>query len=199
MKGIEKRTYLAWHGDGLVDLGLGAVVFLFGLGMQLDQVLIAPIFASLSYPLWLIGKKWITEKRFGYVEFSDERKRKEKLGMVILMLLGSFTFLMGVFTYKIVVSGGMGAEFMRENGYLMLAVVFGLLSSSIGLVTGLSRLHAYTSLIIASIALTHTMAWPHQYGILFPGLVILIAGVSLLVQFLWKYPGGHAEMIEEEK
>ncbi|MEX0320719.1 MAG: hypothetical protein AB3N63_01025 [Puniceicoccaceae bacterium] len=199
MNGIEKRTYLAWHGDGLVDLGLGSVVFLFGLGMQLDQVLIAPIFGCLAYPLWLIGKKWITEKRFGYVEFSDERKRKEKLGMVILLLLGSFTFLLGVMGYHAVVSGGAGAGFMKENGYLVLGIVFGLLSSSVGLVLGLSRLHVYTSLILASVALTHTMAWPHPYGIIFPGLVILVIGISLLGQFLWKYPVDKTGMSEAEE
>ncbi len=199
MKWIEKRTYLAWHGDGLVDLGLGSVVFLFGLGMQLDQVLIAPIFGCLAYPLWLAGKKWITEKRFGYVEFSDERKRKEKLGMVILLLLGSFTFLLGVMAYKLVVGGGAGSHFMLDNGYLMLGLVFGLLSSSIGLVLGLIRLHVYTSLILASIALTHTMVWPHPYGIMFPGLIILVAGISLLGQFLWKYPVENSEMVEEKE
>jgi MFS family permease len=199
MNGIEKRTYLAWHGDGLVDLGLGSVIFLFGLGMQVDQVLFAPIFASVCYPLWLVAKKRITEKRFGYVEFSDERKQKEKQGKVILLLLGSFTFLMGVMAYHVAIGGGTGANFMHQNGYLMLGMVFGLLSSSIGLVIGLSRLHVYTSLILVSVALVHTMAWPHPYGIMIPGLVILIAGISLLGQFLWKYPAGDPEMIEGEE
>lgn len=196
---MEKRAYLGWHGDGLVDLGLGSVVFLFGLGMQTDQVLFAPIFASLAYPLWLGGKKWITEKRFGYVEFSDERKRKEKLGMIILFLLGSFTFLMGVMAYKAVVSGGLGSDFMRQNGYLSLGIIFGLLSSSIGLVLGLSRLHVYTSLILASVALTHTVAWPHPIGIMAPGLIILGSGVLLLVQFLWKHPVDKSPMTEVEE
>jgi hypothetical protein len=199
LKKLEKRAYMAWHGDGLVDLALGGVVLLFGLGMQYDQTLLAPIFACMAYPLWLVGKKGITEKRFGYVEFSEERKQKEKVGMIVLLLMGCFTLMMGVMGYLALTGGGSGAGFMRDNGYLFLGIVFGLLSSSVGLVLGLTRLHAYSCLILACIASAHLMEWTPPVGVILPGSIIVVSGFALLVAFLRKYKPSEMEMGREEE
>ncbi len=34
LKELERKTYLAYHQDGLADLALGVVVVLFGIGMR---------------------------------------------------------------------------------------------------------------------------------------------------------------------
>ena len=186
---MEKKAYLMYHGDGLVDLALGMVVLLFGLGMQFDQTLLAPIFAAVAYPVWMAAKKGITEKRLGYVEFSEARKGREKRGMLILFLLGCLVLLMGVGGYVAVTGGGAMGGLMRESGFILLGFIFGLMISSVGVVLGATRLHGYSLLVILSVIGAHLLELPRQVGIIVPGAIIVLLGLYMLVTFLLRYKG----------
>ena len=83
LKQLEKRAHLMYHRDGITDLALGILVVLFGLGMKYDQTLLAPIYGCVGYPVWMLMKQWITEKRIGYVEFGAARKKREKRGWIL--------------------------------------------------------------------------------------------------------------------
>ncbi|MEX0331218.1 MAG: hypothetical protein AB3N64_07330 [Puniceicoccaceae bacterium] len=187
LESLEKRAYLMYHGDGLADLALGMVVLLFGLGMQFDQTWLAPIFAATAYPLWLAAKRGITEKRLGYVEFSEGRKAKEKRGLIYLFLLGSLTFLLGVLVYAVVVSGGELPGILQQSGYLMLGLIFAVLISSVGLLLGTVRLHAYSAVVILSVVLSRLAGVSREMGIIIPGVIIVSCGTIVLIRFLMRY------------
>jgi len=186
--GMEKRAYMAYHGDGLVDLALGLVILLFGLGMQYDQTLLAPIFGAVAYPVWLVAKQKITERRLGYVEFSDRRKRKEKRGMISLFVLGCLICLMGIAIYLILTRGESPKGILMESGILLLGFMFGLMISSVGLALGVIRLHMYSLLVILLVSLGHFLNWPKSYGVILPGSTIVICGTLLLITFIRRYP-----------
>lgn len=188
LKELEKRTYLRYQGDGLVDLGLGMVILLFGLGMAVDQTLLAPIFAAVAYPVWLAAKKGITEKRLGFVEFSEARKKKERSGIIYLCVLGCVVFLLGIGMYTVLTGEGDFRHLFQAHGYLALGLIFGILASSIGLVLGLGRLHAYALLVMGSVTAGHFLHWPLPAGIILPGSVIIFCGTLLLLKFIRKYP-----------
>jgi hypothetical protein len=185
---LEKKAYLMYHGDGLADLAIGLVVLLFGLGMEFDQTLLAPIFAAVAYPLWLGAKKGITEKRLGYVEFSEERKSKERRGMIILFLLGSVTFLLGILGYVALTGGGAASGLLQRSGYLLLGAMFAVLISSVGLVLGMVRLHAYSAMIILSVSLANLFGYSREMGIIVPGVLTVSSGTWILASFLRRYP-----------
>lgn len=188
LEALEKRAYLMYHGDGLVDLALGLVVLLFGLGMRYDQVMLAPIFGAVAYPVWLAAKKGITERRLGYVEFSDARRAKEKRGLVILFLLGVVFLFLGVMVYLVLTGGVDPGGLARRSGFLLLGVVFAALISSVGLVLGTLRLHLYSLAVVLSVVLAQVLSLPRDIGIIVPGLVIVVSGAWLLGRFLRRYP-----------
>ncbi len=188
LRELEKRAYLSWHRDGLADIGLGILVLLFGLGMKYDQTLLAPIYGCLGYPIWLILKQRITEKRLGYVEFGEERKTREKRGWILLFLLGCVFLMLGIMAYILVSTGRGGTSLPGGNGLLFLGVVFAVLISSIGIVLQLVRLHAYSVFVVFSVLLGHFLGWLPESAVILGGAVPTTSGFILLVTFLKKYP-----------
>lgn len=197
LESLEKKAYLMYHGDGLADLALGLVVLLFGLGMQFDQTWLAPIFAATAYPVWLLAKRGIAERRLGYVEFSEARQAKEKRGLIYLFLLGCVTLLLGVLAYGAVVSGGGMRELLQAGGNIFLGMIFAVLISSVGLLLGTVRLHAYSAVVLLSVVLTRTVGLSRELGIIIPGTIIVLCGVGVLVKFLRLYPAA-SSLGEEE-
>lgn len=187
LKRLEKQAYLTYHRDGLTDLALGILVVLFGIGMKYDQTLLAPIYGCIGYPLWFLLKRWITERRLGYVEFGTARKSRERRGWILLFMMGCLVLFLGIMSYLAVIggsSGGLGGL----RGYLLISVIFAVLTSSIGLVLDLTRLHLYSLLILCLGSAGHLLGWQPESGILLPGCLILAAGAALLISFMIKYP-----------
>jgi hypothetical protein len=194
---LEKKTYLLYHRDGLADLALGLVVLLFGLGMHFGQALLAPIVAAAAYPVWLAAKKGITEQRLGYVEFSEARKNKEKRGLTGLLILGSVMLLLAIVCFLALTSGSAAGDLMDGSSIFMLAIIFAIMTSSIGVLLGALRFHGYTLLVILLAVLTQLLAWPEQAGVIIPGAIITASGFYLLVSFLLRYKGSGPHTIEE--
>lgn len=191
---LEKKAYMMYHGDGLADLALGLVVLLFGLGMEFEQFWLAPVFAAAGYPLWLLGKRGITEKRLGYVEFSEARQGREKRGLVYLFLLGSLLFLLFLLGYGVVVSGASAAVLLEGAGEFLLGGIFVVLISSVGLLLGTVRLHAYSAIVLLSVVLGKLAGWPRELGIILPGVIIVGCGIVVLARFLVRYRPQPGEM-----
>ena len=198
LKWLEKRAYLTYHRDGLADLALGILVLLFGIGMKYDQTMLAPIYGCVGYPIWLLMKRWITERRLGYAEFGTARKSREKRGWVLLFMLGCLVFVLGIMAYMAVIGGG-GLPGLR--GYLMISVIFAVLISSIGLVLELARLHLYSVMILFIGSAGHMLEWKPESCIILPGSLIVVTGAALLISFLIKYPatGMEPEALAEGK
>ena len=76
LKEIEKRTYISYHQDGLIDIFIGIYILLFATAILANNVLdlstwfvIPAIFPALMVPIWIGLKKRITVPRIGFVKF----------------------------------------------------------------------------------------------------------------------------------
>jgi len=192
LKQLERRAHLMYHRDGITDLAIGILVVLFGYGMKYDQTLIAPIYGCLGFPIWMLAKQWITEKRIGYVEFGAARKSRERKGWTVTLLAGCVFLIFGTASYAIVTGGGTG-WLAGIRGYLLISMIFAVLSSGIGMVLDLARLHIYSLILLLMGILGHFLEWKPETGILLPGLLIVFTGAILLITFLLKYPAGGSE------
>ena len=77
LKEIERKAYMSYHQDGLLDIFAGLYVLGFGLGIFVDlildfgmgMILMPAVFVSLALPLWIAAKRRITMPRIGFVNF----------------------------------------------------------------------------------------------------------------------------------
>jgi len=140
----------------------------------------------------MLAKQWITEKRIGYVEFGSARKSRELKGWIVIFVTGCLFLIFGIMSYAIVTGGGTG-WLSGLRGYLVISMIFAILSSGIGMVLDLARLHLYSLILVLMGLLGHILEWKPETGIILPGLLIVFTGAMFLITFLLKYPAVGSE------
>ena len=102
---VERRTYMSYHQDGLLDIFVGVYVLLFGSGISLMTVtefstwfVIPAIFPALMVPIWISAKKRITMPRIGYVKFGSRSPNRLMAVFLGLMVAGLGVFM--VFSFS---------------------------------------------------------------------------------------------------
>jgi len=205
LREVEKRTYMAYHQDGLLDIFVGVYVLLFGSGISLMTVtefstwfVIPAIFPALMVPIWVSAKRQITMPRIGYVKFGSRGANKLMAVFIGLMVAGLGAFM--VFSFS---SSQAWASTLRNliisNGMIIIGISAAAMSSLFGYTMGLNRLHAYGILTLVLFLAGHFIAIPFGYILLAVGLVIIINGFVLLTQFIRKYPLPKGDEINVEK
>lgn len=188
LKEIERRAYLSYHQDGVIDLGIG--LCLLALGSTLVNE--SSAFASLIWipiPLLPLLKKHITMPRVGYLRFESRRnpslKRKVVIaaaGVIVIGVAG-----LGLCAY----SGYMPPELAGLLGN-HLSLIFGLLGAGIFAVKGfwreIDRFYAYSVSTVIAFVAGHLLDIPPSVSVLALGGLISLMGLGMLIRLLRKYP-----------
>ncbi len=196
LREIEKKAYMSYHQDGLIDIVIGLYALAFGLGIIADKILefsfatIMPaIMIAIVLPIWIQAKRKITMPRIGFVKFGARGANKLfalLLGLAVAGLGAALAF--GVF----MATGQNGTPFWIEILFQYGMIWIGLGSAVIGSLfaytMGLKRLHGYGLLTLALFASGHFLGVPFEYLLLAIGSVIIASGVVLLVRFVRRYP-----------
>ena len=183
LKKIERRAYLSYHQDGVVDVFIGLVFLLYGVVMLADKA----AFIGLCWmpALFIVpAKRWLTVPRMGYVKFSPSRSVMwTKIGIMALIVGMLFFFL---FVYK---SRSPGLRAFLDTYFLLLFGVFlAALPLTGAVVLGVRRFYGYAVLVLVLFALANFQKYPLPVVFLILGSVLLLAGLVVLIQFLRKYP-----------
>jgi len=196
LREIERQTYLSYHQDGLLDIFVGIYVLLFGLGIFLMTVTefstwfaIPAIFPAVMVPIWISAKKRVTMPRIGYVKFGYRGANK-----VMAIFLGLAVAGLGVFMLF-----GLGASMDQgwaltlrnliiPNGMIIIGILATAISSLFAYTMGLTRLHAYGLLSLALLSAAHFAIIPFAHSLLAIGVLMIINGSILLMQFIRKHP-----------
>ena len=88
LKNLERKAYLSYHEDGILDLFIGFNILLFGLWILADMVYLAGAFVAISTPIYTQMKKQITIPRLGYVKFTSSRTAKSQKTISLLIIAG---------------------------------------------------------------------------------------------------------------
>jgi len=205
LKDVEKRTYMSYHQDGLLDIFVGVYVLLFASGILLMTVtdfstwfVIPAIFPAIMIPIWASAKKRITMPRIGYVKFGGRGANK---------LMAIFTGLMvaGLGAFMVVASASSQGwaltlrNLIISNGMIIIGIGAASISSLFAYTMGLKRLYAYGLLTLALFFTGHFITIPFGYFLLTIGLVIIINGFVLLMRFIRKYPLPQGDEVNVEK
>ncbi len=190
LKEIERKTYISYHQDGLLDIFASLYIVGFSIGILLDFIwdysfgLFIPGFlVILVLPLWIAAKRKITMPRIGYVKFGTGGK-KVTIIFTGLMVVGAFFFL----AFALLVKSSSWADFIFTNGLILVGIGGLTISFLFGYATGLKRLYAYGVLALALFVGGHFLSVFFAYLVLMLGVAVMLVGSYLLIQFVRKYP-----------
>lgn len=185
---LERKAYLSYHQDGVIDIFIGSAIVTFGL-LFLPWVFehLWMAFSGL-FIIWVLSyagvKRAFTVPRIGYVEFKQHRRSRVMLIVVLLFIINLLLFLiqaLGILTPELRI-------FLNMYGYMVTAFVVGGLFLLIGFLTDLRRVMGYGVVAIAVFLFAHFYPMPFSYPIIVLGLVMTTYGCVLLFQFIKKYP-----------
>jgi hypothetical protein len=195
LREIERKAYMSYHQDGLLDMVIGLYALSFGLGIFVDKILefsfaaiMSAITISIVLPIWIHAKKKITMPRIGFVKFGAGGSNK------------LFAIFLGLAVASLGVSLALGVFMIGQNGrpvWLEILFQYGMIWIGLGAAVigslfaynvGLKRLHGYGLLTLALLVSGHFLGIPFESLLLTIGSVIIASGAALLVQFIRRYP-----------
>ncbi len=194
LKEIERRAYMSYHQDGLLDIFAGVYVLGFGLGIYMDMVwefgfggIMPGILVVLVLPIWIAAKRRITMPRIGFVNFGIRGASKITAIFIGLMVVGLGAFF--VFT----LAGSQGGlrqwlDIIFANGLLIVGLGSLAVCILFGYSMGLRRLYAYGLAAVIALVIGHFMGIFFAHILLALGLMVMITGFALLIRFVRKYP-----------
>ncbi len=189
---LERRAYIQYHEDGIADLGIALFLLMWGLAFGSAMSGMVAIIPAIGMPLWIAAKKLITIPRLGVVEFSPERKAKEKDNMSMLTVLLTLTAFGGLVVFVGVSGiGGMPLGIVglfRANALLSLGFTFAIVVAAVGYVTKIPRMYGYAALIVVSFLAEKVVDVHPRLLFLVPGVIILVSGTVVLYRFLRENP-----------
>jgi hypothetical protein len=206
LREVEKKAYISYHQDGLLDIFIGVYALAFGLGIVADTILdfsfavIMPgALVAVFLPIWIEAKRKITMPRIGFVKFGA--KGSNKLFAVLLGLLVAGLGVFFAFTLATTIQNGRPVWFETIFQYGMVLIGLGgaVISSLFAYTMGLKRLYGYGLLWFALFASGQFLSVPFEYLLLAIGSVIIASGAALLVRFMRRYPlpkGAHANVAQ---
>lgn len=194
LREIEKKAYMSYHQDGLLDIVIGLYALSFGLGIVMDRIwelnfatIWPAILIAIILPIWIQAKRKITMPRIGFVKFGARGSNKLFAVFVGLMVAGLGVLFL--FTMATAQNGRpVWIDTIFQYGMIVIGLGAAVIGSLFAYTMGLKRLHGYGLLTLALFASGHFLSLPFEYLLLAIGSIIIASGAALLVQFIRRYP-----------
>lgn len=201
LKGLEKKAWRSAFQDGIWDIYMGLLILglaiapfgdNLGLPAELGSMIIVLFWNSIAVLILILGKKFITVPRIGYVKFGAKRKKTKKrlLGFLVFNIVLAFLFLFinlsGIFEWLNI---GVLTESLVV-GFLLITVPLSILAYFLEF----HRLYIY-AIYFGLGFFTSELLYPFVGSALdlflslgIGGIVVILIGLAYFIQFLRKYP-----------
>jgi hypothetical protein len=186
IKQLNRKAYLAFHRDGIIDILLGLIFFGFGLWLLLDNVLFTYI-SWLSFGVYRYMKKTITIPRFGFVRFEEDKKQQILLIGFAIILLG-LLLLARFYLLETDLSDLFLSSFLRKNHVYIMSSIGAALMMVFGLWRGIYRFSGYGLLLFGALVIFYLEGIPGRNALFMMGGLVLVIGLILLVTFIQRNP-----------
>ncbi|MDH5795144.1 MAG: hypothetical protein OEZ24_03455 [Candidatus Bathyarchaeota archaeon] len=192
LKEIERRAYLSYHQDGLVDVSIGLAILVFGAYILYDPGMVVIGAGSLFvfFLLYAGAKKAITIPRLGYVKFASERKNKIRIILLALALANVASLFASAYRPL--------AVFLVENYMIVVGVIGAAIFSLVAYLSDIKRFYAYAAMTLVLFPSGYVFHTLFQHNFILMGVLMLFSGVGLLYRFLRKYPKQAGEILDDE-
>ncbi len=196
---LERKAYLSYHQDGLIDIIIGLCTVGFATNMLADNAAFT-VLGWLPVLFFAPLKNKITVPRFGYVRFDSTRQGTVR--KTNMMLLFSGVLLMGVVMFFLFLPGFMpssATEWLKANFMLVFGLIAGSVYAMAASVTGIKRLYAYAGLAVLLLGIANFVNFHGGWMVLALGGLVLANGIALLVRFMRKYPLEKGDLPDENE
>jgi len=194
LKEIERKAYMSYHQDCMIDIVIAVYILGFSLGIWLDTawdfgigLTLPAILIAVVLPVWIAAKRKITLPRIGYVNFGIRGTNKLFAIFLGLMVAGLGVFF--AFTLATFQSGSREwLDIIFQNGLLVVGIGSLAVCLLFGYSMGLKRLYAYGVIALTTLAIGHFTGIFFAYILLALGSMVMGTGATLLINFVKKYP-----------
>ncbi len=188
MSEIERKVYMVYNEDGLVDIALGFVFLGWGVLLAVGPPFLITLLGPIALGIWYFGKRLIAAPRVGLIEPGEKMANRNRNLAVALLFLGVLAFV-GIL---IGVLGGSSALDEYALGLVGLVVAGGV--CVLAYLLQANRLYAYAALLFVAfaggVALAEriTVVDAFLVSIIVAGALIIVSGLVVLARFLRRYP-----------
>ena len=183
---LNRKTFLAYHRDGIIDILVGVTLVGFGLWLLFDNVLFT-YFSWLSFGFYSYLKKMITIPRFGYVRFEEDKKQRLlffgfAVILLVLLLVARF-YLLETERSNLLIS-----SFLRKNHVYVMSSIGAILLIAFGSWRGVYRFAGYGLLLLMMLIIFFLKGIPGRTALFIMGGLISGIGSILLLTLIQKNP-----------
>ena len=188
MREIERKVFMVYNEDGLVDIALGFVFLGWGVLLVVGPPFLITLLGPIALGIWYFGKRLIAAPRVGLIEPGEKMADRNRNLAVALLFLGALAFV-GIL---IGVLGGSSALEEYALGLVGLVVAGGV--CVLAYLLQANRLYAYATLLFlaftggAALAERITAVDAFLVSIIVAGALIMVFGLVVLARFLRRYP-----------
>lgn len=189
LKAIERRAYLLYHEDGLIDIIIGVCIMISSLYIFAEMIWLIGSMAAIWLPVYMSAKKKITFPRIGQVTFSKSRSGRTRNVFFFFLAINVLGVLLGAYAFTAVSGGSIPAWLVLLGEYF--TIVIGLIGASlfcvIGAITEIRRYYGYAAATFVIIGSNHFLGVPFAAHLGILGVVVLASGIVQLQTFRSRY------------
>jgi hypothetical protein len=180
---------MVYHEDGLADIVIGVSILFCMVTFALDLIWLATSWTMVFFFVWLAAKELITVPRVARMEFSSEQVGQLQRRLFRLVLVFSFTALLGAVMFALFYliadrPENEALSWFRDNTLVVLALTAGLILALIAGLVDITRYYVYALLTVVIVVGGDLLQLSGiLYGTLW-GSVFLLGGLTCLVNFL---------------
>ena len=187
---IERRAYLSYHEDGLIDIVLGIGLFVASLYAYVEMLWLMGGWVVLLTPMYMGMKQRHTFPRIGQVTFSKGRTRRSKNSMTFLVFVNVIGVLLG-FAFWMGFSGDTRPQWMLlmiENFPIVIGVAGAVIWAVVGYITELTRFYRYAAAMLVVIGSANFIPTPFGAHMILLSVIVTVLGFLQFQSFRRKYP-----------
>ncbi|UCD44647.1 MAG: hypothetical protein JSV27_11115 [Candidatus Bathyarchaeota archaeon] len=190
LNAIERRAYLLYHEDGLIDIIIGVCIMISSLYIYAEMIWLVGSIVAVWLPVYMGAKRKLTFPRIGQVTFSRSRSGRTRNVFFFFLAMNVLGVLLGAYAFTAVSGGSIPAWLVILGEYF--PIVIGLIGASlfsfIGAITEIKRFHGYAAVALVVMGSNHFLGVPFAAHLGILGVVILTSGIVQLQTFRRKYP-----------
>jgi hypothetical protein len=188
LKAVEKRVYMMYHGDGLMDLFLGLAFLLIGAGKYYDiSNIVNGLPVMILFCVYAL-KRAVTVPRIGYVDFGNRSTGKGRTYLLFAMLIPIVVGVILTIVFNRMAAANSEPSIIKEYGTLIYLPLLAIMIAIFGLAIEAKRLITYAAIFILIAFIVHFADLNKAFPFIWWGFVVTISGAFILNRFVKKYP-----------
>jgi len=188
MKDIERKIYMVYHEDGLVDIAIGLVFLGWGVLLAVGPPFLIVLLGPIALLIYYFGKRDVSVPRVGIIE--PGRKMANRMLSLFIALIG-----LGLLALvSLILLSQLGPGSLEEYSLALVGLIVAGGVCLLGYLLQAIRLYVYAVLLFVAFTAGEyltgsvTVVDPFLLSVIIAGLVILASGVLVLIRFIRRYP-----------